>query len=75
MLICLLGSPLRYLVKSLSPLQRSLTASCWLGHCFEYTRESAGEERPLAFGIFNNRLDTTVHLTLYDHNNLCGGEW
>ena len=27
----------------------------------------------LAFGIFNNRLDTR-HLTLYDHDNLCGGE-
>ena len=40
-----------------------MTAACWLSHRFEYTRESAGEERKiiflsLAFGIPNNRLDT-----------------
>ena len=47
-----------------------MTASCWLRHRFEYTRESAGEEKKaiflfLAFGIPNNRLDTdTQHFVI-----------
>ena len=39
-----------------------MTVSCLLNHRFEYTRESAGEERKdfsfLGLGITDNRLDT-----------------
>ena len=38
-----------------------LTTSCWLSHWFEYTRESAGEERkePLPNNVFESAFQRT----------------
>ena len=47
-----------------------LTASCWLSHCFEYTRESAGEERkePLPNNLCESAFQRTNRAILSSAN-------
>ena len=56
---------------SLSLLCRGpLTASCWLSYRFEYTRESAGEERkePLPNNVCESAFQRTNRATLSSAN-------
>ena len=47
-----------------------LTASCWLSHYFEYTRESAGEEReePLPNNVCESAFQRTNRAILSSAN-------
>ena len=56
---------------NLSLLHRGpLTASCWLSHCFESTRESAGEERkePLPNNVCESAFQRTNRAILSSIN-------